>query len=48
MTLYKYLTEFKFRASLTSAIVILARILYIGMYFAYLLVRAEAKAEAIK
>jgi len=33
---------------LTSAIVILARILSIGMYFAYLLVKAEAKAEAIK
>ena len=30
------------RASLTSAIVILAQILSIGMYFAYLLVRAEA------
>ena len=42
------LSEFKFRASLTSAIVILARILSIGMYFAYLLVKAEAKAEAIK
>ena len=29
-------------------IVILARIRSIGMYFAYLLVKAEAKAEAIK
>ena len=36
------ISEFKFSASLTSAIVILARILSIGMYFAYLLVKAEA------
>ena len=42
------LNEFKIRASLTSEIVILAQILSIGIYFAYLLVKAEAKAEAIK
>ncbi len=29
-------------------IVILARIGSVGMYFAYLLVKAEAKAEALK
>jgi len=33
---------------LTSAIVILARILSIGMYFAYLLAKAEAIKAAIK
>ena len=42
------LTEFKFRARLTFVIVILARILFIGMYFALSLVKVEAKAEAIK
>ena len=36
------LSEFKFHASLTLSIVILARILSVGMYFAYLLVKAEA------
>ena len=33
---------------MTSEIVILARILSIGMYFALSLVKVEAKAEAIK
>ena len=33
---------------MTFAIVILARIRSVGMHFAYLLVKAEAKAEAIK
>ena len=36
------LIEFKFRARLTFSIVILARIRFVGMYFAYLLVKAEA------
>jgi len=33
---------------LTFAIIILAQMGSVGMYFAYLLVKAEAKAEAIK
>ena len=42
------LSEFKFRAILTITIDILSLKQVIGMYFACLLVKAEAKAEAIK
>jgi hypothetical protein len=42
------LTEFKFLAILTITIDILSLKQVIGMYFACLLVKAEAKAEAIK